>query len=248
MVIRLPRAPEYAAQVLKEHRWLPVLVPQLPLEIPRPIALGRPSASYPWSWAVRRWIDGETALPERIGDLDRFAAVLAAFLTAIRRVSTEGGPAAGPRSFHRGGSLDVYDSEVRAALARMRSRVDGDRLLQIWDEGRATAWTAAPVWIHGDISVGNLLVRHGELVAVIDFGQLAVGDPACDLAIAWALFAERSRESFRLAVDLDEGTWARGKAWALWKALITASGLSQTNAVETAQAECTLEAVVRDSA
>jgi aminoglycoside phosphotransferase (APT) family kinase protein len=248
MVVRLPRASDYAEQPLKEHRWLPVLAPQLPLEIPKLLSLGNPSADYPWHWSIRRWVDGEPALPDRIPDLSGFARALAGFLKALQAIPAGDGPAAGPQSFHRGGSLSVYDSEVRAAVDRLGTRMDGAHALRIWDEARATTWSGRPVWIHGDISVGNLLVRHGELAAVIDFGQLAIGDPACDLAIAWSFFAGASREAFRSALALDPGTWNRGRAWALWKALITVSGLAQTSAFETAQAERTLGAVLTDSA
>jgi hypothetical protein len=36
-------------------------------------------------------------------------------------------------------------------------------------------------------------------------------------------------------LPLDAGTWARGRAWTLWKALIVAAGLTETNAVEAAR-------------
>jgi aminoglycoside phosphotransferase (APT) family kinase protein len=85
------------------------------------------------------------------------------------------------------------------------------------------------------MSAGNLLVREGRLCAVIDFGMLAVGDPACDLSVAWTLFASESRETFRATLALDDDTWARARAWTLWKALIIAAGLCKTSDVEGAQ-------------
>jgi aminoglycoside phosphotransferase (APT) family kinase protein len=141
--------------------------------------------------------------------------------------------------------LAVYDDQVREAVGRLLGRIEGSRALRIWDEAGATRWQKAPVWIHGDISAGNLLVRDGQLVAVIDFGQLATGDPACDLAIGWTLLSGASRDTFRSTVGLDLDTWKRGQAWALWKALITASGLSPTTAIESGQAERTLDQVLR---
>ena len=84
--------------------------------------------------------------------------------------------------------------------------------------------------MHGDITNSNLLVQNGQLCAVLDFGCSAVGDPACDLAIAWTFFAGESREAFRSALAFDEGTWARGRGWALWKALITHAKLVRSDA------------------
>ena len=80
--------------------------------------------------------------------------------------------------------------------------------------------------------MGNLLLNDGRLSAVIDFGQVAVGDPACDLAIAWTLLDGESRTVFRSALGLDSATWHRGRAWALWKALILAAGMTKTSAAE----------------
>lgn len=76
------------------------------------------------------------------------------------------------------------------------------------------------VWVHGDVTPTNLLVREGRLSAVIDFGAMAVGDPACDLMIAWTFFGGAERSVFRDALGLDDGTWERGRGWALWKALL----------------------------
>ncbi|MER9183154.1 phosphotransferase, partial [Mesorhizobium sp. M0767] len=81
-----------------------------------------------------------------------------------------------------------------------------------------------PVWVHGDVASGNLLVEDGKLCAVVDFGSSAIGDPACDLVIAWTEFYGESRQAFRAAIALDEHSWARARGWALWKALIVASG------------------------
>jgi aminoglycoside phosphotransferase (APT) family kinase protein len=99
--------------------------------------------------------------------------------------------------------------------------VPGPALVALWEEAVGSTWTGPPVWFHGDVAVGNLLVRDGTLAAVIDFGSSGVGDPACDLAIAWTLFDGRSRAAFREAMAVDDATWARGRGWALWKALIT---------------------------
>lgn len=235
LIVRLPSAADYAAQVEKEHRWLPRLAPLLPLPIPTPVAIGEPADGYPWRWSIYLWLEGGTAAHERVADLRDVATSLAQFLIDLQRIDPTGGPAPGPHNFHRGGSLTTYDAETRQAIAILEGRIDVDAATDVWQAALATTWHGSPVWIHGDVSAGNLLVREGRLSAVIDFGMLGVGDPACDLSIAWTLFEGESREVFRAMLPLDAGTWARARAWTLWKALIVAAGLTDTNAVEAAQ-------------
>ncbi len=193
MTVRLPSAAHYAEQVAKEQRWLPILAPQLPLPIPVPLAMGRADESYPWPWSVYEWRDGETALAERIDDLSEFATTLAGFLDALQAVDATGGPPPGPHNFFRGGSLNVYDAQTREALVRLDGRIDTQLAADVWETALSTSWQGAPVWFHGDVAYGNLLVRNGRLDAVIDFGTSGVGDPACDLAITWHLFEGQSR-------------------------------------------------------
>jgi aminoglycoside phosphotransferase (APT) family kinase protein len=220
--VRLPTAEWYVAAVAKEHTWLPRLAPHLPLPLPVPVALGAPGAGYPWPWSVRRWIEGRAAADDRIADPMAFADDLARFLMALWGVDSAGGPAAGEHSFHRGGALTVYDAETRAALDALGPRVDRAAATRTWEAALASPFTGPPVWFHGDVAVGNLLVdAAGRLSAVIDFGTSGVGDPACDLVIAWTLFDGPSRAAFVEGVGQDAATWARARGWALWKALIT---------------------------
>ena len=235
MVVRLPSAADYSVQVEKEHRWLQKLAPLLPLPIPTPLAMGEPASGYPWRWSIYRWIEGDIAAPERIGDLSDFAVSLARFLIALQRIDATRGPRPGPHNFFRGGSLTTYDAETRRAIALLKGKIDTKAATEVWEAALKTTWDRPPVWIHGDLSAGNLLVKAGRLSSVIDFGMLGVGDPACDLSIAWTLFSGKSREAFRAMLPLDAGTWARGRAWTLWKALIVAAGLTETNAVEAAR-------------
>ena len=246
MSIRLPSAERYAAQVDREHRWLPVLSDKLPLPIPTPLAIGKPDDSYPYKWSIYGWIDGDTAIPERIDNMPRFANALSEFLVALRRVDTLGAP--GPGAGHRGGDLGIYNEQTRQAIEILGAESDLDRelLTDIWNTALASKWNKPPVWIHGDISSGNILVKDGTISAVIDFGSTAVGDPACDLSIAWTMFDEESRDTFRSGVDLDEMTWARGKGWTLWKALIILSGISETNTVEGERSRQTLDRILND--
>jgi aminoglycoside phosphotransferase (APT) family kinase protein len=221
MSVRLPSAAAYAQQVEKEQRWLPRLASFLPLPIPVPLAMGEPAEGYPWRWSVYRWIDGEPASAERIADMREFAAAVAGFLVALYAIDPAGGPPPGAHNFHRGGSLAVYDGETRRAIGALRGKVDADVATALWEAALSAEWRGAPVWVHGDVAVGNLLVEKGRLAAVIDFGSSAVGDPACDLYIAWTLLDEASRAVFRAALPLDDAAWARGRGWTLWKALIT---------------------------
>jgi aminoglycoside phosphotransferase (APT) family kinase protein len=226
--IRMPSAAAYAAGIEKEQRWLPVIARRVPLPVPEPVAVGAPGRGYEFAWSINRWMPGQTAETGAVDDLVAFAADLAAFLRALQTVETEGAPAAGEHSFWRGASLPHYDDETRRAVAMLGDRIDGDRALALWDEALAAAWTGRPVWFHGDVASGNLLVRDGSLSAVIDFGTSGVGDPACDLYIAWTFLTPQARRTFRTELGADDGMWARGRAWTLWKALITAAGLMGT--------------------
>lgn len=221
MTVRLPSAEGYVASVEKEQRWLPVLAPRLPLPIPVPLGHGRPGLGYPYPWSVYRWLDGRAARPDRIGDLVGFATDLAGFLTALYGIDAARGPAAGDHSFHRGNPPVCYDGETRDAIAALPDRALARACTEVWETALATRWTGRPVWFHGDIAAGNLLVRDGRLVGVIDFGTSGVGDPACDTAIFWTLLTGDARAAFRAGLPVDDATWARGRGWALWKSLIT---------------------------
>ncbi len=235
MLIRMPSQEEYALQVEKEHKWLPKLKSHLPLQIPTPLAMGQPGCGYPWKWSIYQWLGGMSADAAPIANLSAFAADLAQFLIAFHQIDATGGPPPGLHSFYRGGSLAVYDADTRRAITLLKDKIDAPLALEVWETALSTVWNKPPVWIHGDISAGNLLVQNGKLSAVIDFGQLAVGDPACDLAITWTLFKEESRKHFRQKLPLDPETWARGRAWTLWKALIVAAGFSNPNNAESKQ-------------
>ncbi len=232
MSVRLPSAERYSLQVDKEQKWLPILSQKLPLPIPIPLAKGEPNHKYPYNWSIYEWIDGDTATSERIDDMSKFATALGGFLIALRRINTSGGPGPGPG--HRGGDLNFYNEQAQQAIEILRSKsnLDTKLLVEVWDAAVASKWVNPPVWIHGDVSSGNILVKDGEIAAVIDFGSAAIGDPACDLSIAWTMFDKDSRDAFRISMDLDDDTWARGKGWTLWKSLILLSGIDKTNAYE----------------
>ncbi|HEY9290519.1 MAG TPA: aminoglycoside phosphotransferase family protein [Microlunatus sp.] len=223
MVVRIPSAAEYAQAVSKEQRWLPVLAADLPLPIPVPLAEGHPGPDYPHPWSVYRWLDGEPAAPDRIVDPVRFATDLADFLAALRRVEAADGPQPGIHNWFRGGPLRTYDANTQRSLTELAGVVDVGLAREIWTDALAAGWDGVDRWFHGDIAEGNLLLRDGQLAAVIDFGTCGVGDPACDLAIAWTLLTPDGRAAFRHRLSVDAASWARGRGWALWKTLATCS-------------------------
>ncbi len=221
MSVRLPSSPAYAEQAGKEHRWLPVLAPQLPLPIPEPLALGEPGCGFPRPWSVNRWIDGQTAEAGTVASLPEFAADLAGFLAALYQVDPSGGPRPGQHNFFRGGPPAYYDAETREALAALDGHIDTVLAAEVWAAALASRWDGPPVWFHGDAQPGNLLLDPaGRLSAVIDFGTSGIGDPACDTTIAWTFFSGESRRVFKERLPVDEATWTRGRGWAIWKAMI----------------------------
>lgn len=246
MLVRLPSAAEYADKVKKEQQCLPQLAPHLPLPIPSPTAMGNPTKDYPFHWSIYQWIDGETASQENVLDMNQFAIDLAKFLLALERIDTTHGPIAGPHNFYRGGSLKIYDVETQQAIPKLENSIDIHTITKIWNEALASKWNQSPVWVHGDVAPTNLLIKNGTLSAVIDFGGLGVGDPACDYAIAWTFFNSESRNTFRTALAVDDETWNRARGWALWKSLITYAQLPGTNVKEKENARYIINEIMTD--
>ncbi len=221
--VRLPVAESYATAVQKESRALEFLAGRLPVAVPSVVALGEPGRGYPFPWSIRRWLDGDTV--DRVAGLDRvrLAVDLGGLLRVLRSLPVHAGQAAGRHSFLRGSHPSVYSDDVHAALQRLDDTVDTENCRSVWLAATSSVWESSPVWFHGDVAVGNLLVSDGSLSAMIDFGTCGVGDPACDLVMAWTYFEGDARDAFRDAVGLDDATWGRARGWALWKALVTLS-------------------------
>jgi aminoglycoside phosphotransferase (APT) family kinase protein len=206
--VRLPRREGPEIEDDLEFRWLPFLAPQLPVEIPSPVARGAPGAGYPWYWSIHTWLDGE--LPTAPLDADDVAGLVA----ALQRIDASGGP---DPSGGRGRPLEWRDRFVRDAL----ERVEAPGALELWDRAmRAPEWTGARVWIHADLDRRNVLVRDGRLTGVLDWGGLGLGDPAVDVMVAWKLVAREERDRFRALLDVDDATWLRAQGWVVSQALI----------------------------
>ena len=220
LVVRLPSAAGYEAAVPLEDRWLPVLAASLPVPVPEPVAVGAPDDAYPFAWSVRRWVPGESVDLAPIPAL-ALAEGVGAFLVELHRIPALDGPASGERTFHRGAHPAIYDDDVRRSLDVLHGVRERAGALAIWEDAVATRWHRDPVWVHGDVAAGNLLGIDDRLSGVIDFGQLGVGDPACDLVLAWTALDAPARRVLRDIVALDDDTWRRARGWAVWKSLVT---------------------------
>jgi aminoglycoside phosphotransferase (APT) family kinase protein len=213
LCVRVPRIDWAVGQVAKEWEWLPRLAPFLPVAVPCPVAVGEPGCGFPHRWLVSRWLPGEDATSAHT-DPRRLARDVAAFVVALESIAVDAEAPQGGRS----GSLEARDDETRVAIAEMAGSIDAGRAIDVWDAGlRAIPWRRDPVWCHGDLLPGNLVVDDGGLAGVVDWAAAGVGDPACDAMVAWAMPPD-ARAVFRGAWGADDATWVRGRAWALSQA------------------------------
>ncbi|MEW1724864.1 aminoglycoside phosphotransferase family protein [Streptomyces sp. NPDC093109] len=242
MTVRLPRVEAGARDVGREGRWLPRLAPLLPVSVPVPLGRGEPAEGYPWVWSVHPWLDGENPVVGAVPGTTRLAEELAAFVTALRRVDPTGAPTA-----YRHGPLKTRDTATRDAVGLLSGVIDTGAATAAWEEAlSAPTWQGPPVWVHADLSPGNVLLTGGRLTAVIDFGCMGTGEPAVDLIPAWSLLTADARDVFRAAVDADDATWARGRGWALSIALSELSYYRVTNPVMAAIARHVIHEILTD--
>lgn len=222
----------------RELTWLPKLAPLVPLEIPVPIAQGRPNNEYPWFWEVHTWLQGETVPIEAIDEVQA-ARDLASFVAALQQVDSSGGP------LGRGIPLAQRDEDFRYWLARF----DGDPAVSaVWESALAAPrWNGPPVWHHGDLDVRNWLVRDKRISGVVDWETMGIGDPACDVMVAWKLHSPVARDAFRKALPMDDATWARARGWVVSQAVaILAYYTPQNNPILYNEAKAWLDLVLRD--
>lgn len=242
MVVRLPRIGWAVDAIKKECEWLPKLGPFLPFSIPAPLGKGVPSADYPWPWSVYRWLEGSNPTVGQIPDPVLLTNDLVMFIQALHKINLPNGPTS-----NRGVPLEKQDIETRKALKQLEGMIDVQTVTTIWETAlQAPQWSKPPVWIHGDLSPGNLLIQNGKLSAVIDFGILGVGDPACDLIIAWNLLPAHMRNVFRNTLEVEDATWKRGRGWALSNALIALPYYKDTNPVLANNARHVIQEIIKD--
>ena len=216
LLVRLPRRPSAALQSSKVHDWLPRLAPALPLRVPTPVSAGSACDAFPWPWSICSWIEGLPAEPISLSGSIEAAVQLGLFVRALQNQEAGSGPPPGEHNSFRGEALLARDEFVRQNLAAIEDPSMRDSAHAVWREAlNAEPYFEAPKWIHGDLLPSNLLVDQETLVAVIDFGLLAAGDPACDLMAGWTLFNADARDAFRATVGADEAAWSRGRGWAL---------------------------------
>jgi aminoglycoside phosphotransferase (APT) family kinase protein len=193
---------------------------------------------------VYEWLPGENA-NGTIGDYCQAAGDLAAFVRALREVDASEAPPR--RRGARGAPLAELDRAVRRSIEQLDQRFDREATLHSWEESvHAPLWHGDEVWVHGDLLPGNLLVVDGRLSAVIDFGGLNVGDPACDLQPAWNVFAGDSRDVYRAELRVDDASWLRGRGWALFQAVMALPYYWHTNPGMVRQASHALTQVLAD--
>jgi aminoglycoside phosphotransferase (APT) family kinase protein len=236
--VRLPRRDGPTTAGGNELEWLPKLAPLLPVEVPVPVAQGHPSTEYPWFWEIHTWVDGQT-IPVAGIDAIQAARDLAALIGTLQEIDPAGAPPG------RGIPLAERDRETRYWLARFA----GDPTVTAeWERALAApAWDGAPVWHHGDLDARNWLVRDGRISGVIDWGAMGVGDPACDVMVAWKLHSPEARDAFRDALPTDDATWERARGWVLSQAVaILAYYTRQNNPVLFHEAERWLDLVLSE--
>jgi aminoglycoside phosphotransferase (APT) family kinase protein len=246
MLIRMPTAADYALKVPKEQELLPGLAKRLSVSIPAPIKMGNPSADYPYPFSIYKWLSGKSINLLTLNDQEKeqLAYELAKFLKELQAINDVEGPGPGQHNWWRGDHVSVYDKGAREQIAELAEIIDANKALALWDKASATRWNKPPVWIHGDFAIGNILMDGEKLSAVIDFGGAAVGDPACDLVIAWTYLSGKTREIFISKMDMDPDTWLRARAWALWKASFELCQIGDKNSAEAALQKRIIDEVV----
>lgn len=247
MLIRMPTAESYALKVAKEQDLLPKLRSHLSFDIPAPIKMGVPSKDYPYHFSIYKWLQGRSLnlIDKKEIDLEKLAFDMAKFLKELQAIKDVAGPMPGQHNWWRGDHVSVYDKDAREQIAKLTGIIDFSKAMDLWMRALSTKWSKPPVWIHGDFAIGNLLMKDNKLSAVIDFGGMGMGDPACDLVIAWTYLTDKSREIFIKEMNLEEATWLRAKAWALWKASFVLCELDDKNSAEAMEQRRVIEEVLK---
>jgi len=213
LVVRIPRRRVAVPLIESEQRWLPELAPLLPLSVPAPIRVGRPSELFPWPWTIAQWIDGTPGNMVGTLVLAASAAPLGGFLRALHRDA----PADAPANPFRGVPLRDHEVNFRDRFHDVGTLIDRDAVQELWAASLdAPPWSGPPQWIHGDPHSANLIFRDDVLVGVIDFGDICAGDRATDLAGGFLSLPFESIDEFFAAYGpIDDATIRRTLGWAV---------------------------------
>lgn len=240
MFLRLPRVASAVDGMITGSEWLSKIASYLPVSVPTLIAKGMPTKDYPFSWSICRWVDGKNPVEGQLVEPKKLALDLARFIKALHTINLIDGPLS-----RRGVPLFFQDKEVRVALNALSNKIDVQAVLALWERALLVpAWDKRPVWVHGDLMPGNILLKNNRLSAIIDFDYLGMGDPAIDLIPAWNLLPAQARPLFRNELQVDDATWERGRGWALSMALIQLPYYEHTNPVMAANARFTINEVL----
>lgn len=240
-VARLPRIHWATESINKEYEWVPKIAKLLKTPISTPAFKGKPGSSYPYSWIVAKWNEGHNPDFENDSEYEHLAKELAYFLNELHGIKLANGPPS-----RRGVRLNEVSEETMQSISRLAGEINVASVNSLWhDLLNIPYWNKEPVWVHGDFLPGNILIEKTRLSAVIDFSDVGIGDPACDLVIAWSLLGSRSRNIFKENLEqVDNDTWERGRGWALSIALIMLPYYKNTNPVLTALARRMIQQVL----
>ena len=242
-VIRLPRLDGAFANITKEYEWVPKIAKLVNFHLSEPLFKGKPSQGYPSLWTIAKWNEGHNPDFEQGNEYAGLAKDLAFFLNELHHIKLTNGPLS-----RRGVALKKLDAETSQAIHELQGEMDSQLITSLWNRlSNTPSWQKDPVWIHGDLLPGNILIQNNRLSAVIDFSDVGIGDPACDCIIAWSLLNAESRKIFRASLNnMDEDTWERGRGWALSIALIILPYYKHTNPVFVSLANRMIEQVLLD--
>lgn len=224
LLVRMPRRAAAVPFARNEHLWLPRIAAGLPLPVPAAVRLGEPGGGYPWPWSVVPRFPGSAAAVSPPDDQTAAARALASFLRALHVTAPPDAPTNPFRGIPLSDTAGKFDVRRERLAPRLADEgFDVDRLVHAYMSGLdGFAFDGAPKWLHGDLHPGNVLVHGGAVGAVIDWGDLCAGDPACDLQIAWMLFDEPARGEFLASYGADGhlGLAGRARAWAVQSAFV----------------------------
>lgn len=229
-IAAFPNAKKYGERIQQLSQFLSQIKLKISIQISEILKIGAPAHGYPFLWSISTFIEGESAnLCFEAIDLNKFTIDLSTVLNEFKMISMETVSLfPGKENWYRGGDLAEYNHQVIEAFGILKNTINYEILYKIWLKALGSSWQLKPIFVHGDIALGNLIVKDKKLCGIIDFGTMCVGDPACDLMIAFTVFSQENRKIFKKELDYDRNTWYRAMGLTLWKALIEYAELSKS--------------------